>query len=270
MAQPYLRGNRWYLKYKDARGRWQDKVCSARTKGQAHELLREIQVAEDRARHGLDVRPPEDGGGTVDELIDWWAEKFLKHKVSYGPCIRDDPKASRRIVTRRLRRLVDVTPGHVEAFLEERSHDLAAETLNHLPRLPRSRVHDGATGEAVRRTESGGRRSEAKGGAPACRTTFAPKRQSCPVLAEMPTKWKCLFATALYTGMRKGELLALRKADVDFSARLITVRRSHDRDTTKGNHQDAIPIAAELVPYLRAAIEGRHLPSWCSRGQTVA
>ena len=24
MAQPYLRGKRWYLKYKDARGRWQD------------------------------------------------------------------------------------------------------------------------------------------------------------------------------------------------------------------------------------------------------
>jgi integrase len=62
-------------------------------------------------------------------------------------------------------------------------------------------------------------------------------------------------AAALYTGMRKGELLALRKADVDFSARLITIRRSHDRDTTKGNHADAIPIAAEPLPYLRAAVE---------------
>jgi len=55
--------------------------------------------------------------------------------------------------------------------------------------------------------------------------------------------------------MRKGELLALRKADVDFSARLITVSRSHDRNTTKGNHADAIPIAGELLPYLRTAIE---------------
>src|SRR6185437_12107208 len=53
--------------------------------------------------------------------------------------------------------------------------------------------------------------------------------EAVAVLAEIPTKWKCLFATALYTGMRKGELLALRKADVDLSARLITVRRSHDR-----------------------------------------
>ena len=94
MAQPYLRGKRWYLKYKDARGRWQDKVCSARTKAQAVEMLREIAVAEDRARHGLETRPPEDGGGTVDELIEWWAEKFLRRKVSYGPCI--GPKRAAR------------------------------------------------------------------------------------------------------------------------------------------------------------------------------
>lgn len=70
MAQPYLRGNRWYLKYKDASGRWQDRVCDARTKGQAVELLREIQVAEDRARNGLDKRPPRDGGGTVDAMVE--------------------------------------------------------------------------------------------------------------------------------------------------------------------------------------------------------
>ena len=64
----------------------------------------------------------------------------------------------------------------------------------------------------------------------------------------------CLFATALYTGMRKGELLGLRKEDVDLDARLITVRRSHDRDTTKGGHADAIPIADRAGAVPRAAI----------------
>jgi integrase len=64
-----------------------------------------------------------------------------------------------------------------------------------------------------------------------------------------------LFATAIYAGLRKGELLALRKEDVDLDARLLNVARSHQRDTTKGGHADAIPIAAELVPYLRAALK---------------
>jgi len=54
--------------------------------------------------------------------------------------------------------------------------------------------------------------------------------------------------------MRKGELLGLRKTDVDLPARLITIRRSHNRDTTKGGHADAVPIAAELAPYLEVAM----------------
>ena len=31
---------------------------------------------------------------------------------------------------------------------------------------------------------------------------------------------------------------------------MIIVSRSYDRDTTKGGHAEAIPIAAELLPYL--------------------
>jgi integrase len=76
-----------------------------------------------------------------------------------------------------------------------------------------------------------------------------------PVLAALPDRWRSLFATAIYTGMRKGELLGLRKSDVDLERRLVTVARSYDRATTKGGHADVLPIAAELIPYLEAAIE---------------
>ena len=63
-----------------------------------------------------------------------------------------------------------------------------------------------------------------------------------PVLAALAPKWRALFATAICTGMRKGELFGLRKPDVDFVSGLITVGHSHDRDTTKGNRAEAIPI----------------------------
>jgi len=196
MAQPYLRGKRWYLKYKDARGRWQDQVCDAHTKGRALELLREIQVAEDRARHGLDMRPPEDGGGTVDDLIGWWAEKFLKRKVSYGPCIGTIRK---HLVGSALgaRRLVDVTAGDVEAFLEEKSHELAAETLNHLrgylgraftmARRAKRFVAPNPVGDVPKRK------------VPQRLPDYLRPDEAVAVLAEMAPKWKCLFATALYT-----------------------------------------------------------------------
>ncbi|WP_420835473.1 tyrosine-type recombinase/integrase [Archangium gephyra] len=73
------------------------------------------------------------------------------------------------------------------------------------------------------------------------------------VLSALRPQWRPLFATAIYTGLRKGELLALRKSDVDLRNRLLTVARSWERDTTKGGHAEVIPIAAELVPFLEEA-----------------
>ena len=36
---------------------------------------------------------------------------------------------------------------------------------------------------------------------------------------------------------------------------LIRVRRSHGAETTKGGHDDVIPMPAELMPHLRRAID---------------
>jgi integrase len=75
------------------------------------------------------------------------------------------------------------------------------------------------------------------------------------VLHALAPRWRPLFATAIYTGLRKGELFGLRKSDVDLDNRLLYVERSYENETTKGGHGDAIPIASELVPYLRAAMD---------------
>src|SRR6202022_3694504 len=76
------------------------------------------------------------------------------------------------------------------------------------------------------------------------------------LLAAVPDAWLAVFATALYTGLRKGELFGLRKSDVDLEHRMITVRRSYDRETTRGGHADAIPIAEALIPFLEEALPG--------------
>src|SRR6267143_1709936 len=74
------------------------------------------------------------------------------------------------------------------------------------------------------------------------------------LLAAVPDPWRAVSATAVYTGLRKGELFGLRKTDVDLANRTITICRSYDRETTKGGHADAIPIAEALVPFLEEAI----------------
>ncbi len=75
------------------------------------------------------------------------------------------------------------------------------------------------------------------------------------VLANLHPRWRPMFACAIYTGLRKGELAALRREDVDVEARVLLVRRSWERETTKGGHADAVPIAAALVPWLEEALQ---------------
>ena len=98
---------------------------------------------------------------------------------------------------------------------------------------------------------------------PEARTAQGAKRIAPTLLAEqvsivlghVPDHWRAFFATAVFTGMRKGELCGLRKTDVDLVQRTITVRRSYARDTTKGGHADVIPVAPALPPHLAAAID---------------
>ncbi|MGO8998687.1 MAG: tyrosine-type recombinase/integrase [Polyangiaceae bacterium] len=59
-----------------------------------------------------------------------------------------------------------------------------------------------------------------------------------------------LYATAVYTGMRAGELAGLEWADVAFDRRLIMVQRSFE-GLTKSGHARPVPILDALLPILR-------------------
>src|SRR5437868_7855083 len=58
------------------------------------------------------------------------------------------------------------------------------------------------------------------------------------LLNELGPADRPLVATALYAGLRKGELFGLRKTDVDLSRTLLMVCRSYDRETTKGAREE--------------------------------
>jgi len=67
-------------------------------------------------------------------------------------------------------------------------------------------------------------------------------------------QWKALFWTALRTGMRRGELFALRWEDIDFVARTIRVRHSVFRGKLvppKNKRERTIPMTASLLAVLK-------------------
>ncbi len=69
-------------------------------------------------------------------------------------------------------------------------------------------------------------------------------------------KWKRVWATALLTGMRSGELYALEWTDIDFENRMINVNKSHNCrlksiKSTKAGYWRHVPISEDLESILR-------------------
>lgn len=69
------------------------------------------------------------------------------------------------------------------------------------------------------------------------------------------SKWFAIWAMALLTGMRNGELYALKWSDVDLERNLITVQRSYNKRTnefkcTKAGFWRTVPVSSELKSLL--------------------
>ncbi len=263
MASVFEKNGVYYLRYKDERGRWRGIKSAATTKREARRLADDKERLCERVRLGV-----EQGGGVTAEpslrdLLDWWLEKVCKDKPSYEKAssairlhLREAPFASK---TPR-----DISSGDIEEYLDDRTRlvgpkrkALGPQAVNHLRGFLRRTLQ-----AAIKKKKIAGPNpiDEVKvWKVPKRKPDFLRSHEVAPVLANVAPRWRSLFATAIYTGLRKGELFGLRKADLDFQIGIIFVRRSYDRDTTKGGHEDGIPMARELVPYLQAAV--RRSPS---------
>jgi len=258
MASVYEKRGTWYLRYKNERGRWTAIASSALTKTEARRLAEDFERKAERIRLGLEPAMVPTGDRTVGDLVSWWLENVWVGRPSY-------PKAKSAISAHVLsapfasKRPQDVTPAEIEHYLEakqrvpgKKGKPLGAQSLNH-PREFMRRAFKAAIGERL---------MPGPNPIDSVKRWVVPKRlpdflrfHEVPlVLAAVHPKWRDLFATAIYAGLRKGELCGLRKSDVDLEIGVIMVRRSYDRVTTKGRRSDAIPIAGELRPYLEHAL----------------
>jgi integrase len=58
------------------------------------------------------------------------------------------------------------------------------------------------------------------------RDRYASPEEAAVLIATVPERDRPLWATAMYAGLRRGELRALRWQDVDLASGVIRVRRS--------------------------------------------
>jgi integrase len=89
------------------------------------------------------------------------------------------------------------------------------------------------------------------------RDRIASPAEAAALIAALPERDRALWATALYAGLRRGELMALRWEDIDFQKNVITVARSWDVkagpiEPKSQAGRRTVPIASVLREFLIA------------------
>ncbi len=244
MGKPVKRGSKWRIRWFDENGvrqsamftRWKD----------AADALQMRQVEAQQIMAG--IRKHELPKKTFNQLADYW----LEHRASQKRSFKDDQSVIRvhlRPAFGKLR-LTEITVEKVDRFVAQKDGlskktvhnfltmlismlNLAVELgwLEKAPRIKKPRIHLFSEEFHYLQSEEEVRRLLA-----------AAKEQSEDIFI--------LYATAIYTGMRAGELAGLRWSNVNFERRMITVQRSYENPTKSGRVR-YVPILDPLLPILK-------------------
>ncbi|MBL8913587.1 MAG: site-specific integrase [Archangium sp.] len=250
MASVFKRNEVWVVKWRNAAGRWHQERTRCATKAEARAYARQLEHRADLQRSGL---TPLDGPASITfgELLAWY-DQHHAHLVK-SPSRR--LTAGKNLAELNALPLVDVTTARLEALLNEKAKTLKPETINSLRAFAHRLFNLASRGGLWPLTNPVTRIPRAK--VPKRPPSWLRPEEVSLVIPQVPERWRSMFATAVYTGMRRGELVALQKRDVDLSSDKpsITVCRSWDSDSTKGREVRVIPVHPELVPYLSTAID---------------
>jgi integrase len=284
MANPVCKCDVWYYHYRHyAKGWLRERMGAAKTAAapngigerEAKRLNAEKQAKHDRIRQGHEAPPTLNEDTTFAGMVEWFIDKRMegtpshrakapslrKHLIEWRPPVDlEHPEYAQLPLGPRPP--AEVTAGRVTDFFKYKvdKGEIAAGSANGLRASIRAIFN--AAIEAGR--FYGKNPITAKGVKPTPEPKRVPRYLEeewiARILDDVPAHYAGMFATGIYVGLRKGEICALKKADVNFDKMMIYVRGSHDRDIPKSGYEEGLPIPPELVPYLRKAIAASNGP----------
>lgn len=244
MAKPVRHYGKWRIRWVDENRKRQSEIYDE-YKDAAYKL-REHEHHVEEVKRGL--RSPSPPRKTYDHIADYWLQYRAVHKRSRY--------SDESIIRKHLRPAFGGQPlnqnwvERVDSFVAERTH-LHKNTIHHLLTLLISQLRVAH--------ELGWIRQVPRIKKPRIRI-FDRDYQYLRTRAEISRFLRAaretgelalaLYATAIFTGMRQGELAGLHWDDVDLERRIITVRYSWD-GPTKNEDTRFVPVLDALLPVLR-------------------
>ena len=162
-------------------------------------------------------------------------------------------------------RLRDITPMQIQAVmarLSDKSNSLQSKALIHLRSIFKAAEENGlvAKSPVSGMLKAGGKKTPEK-------IALTPQESQTLLERVENRRAKTFLLTALHTGMRRGEIVALKWEDIDFENKVIHVRRNavmgryettiSDELKTKASKRD-VPLSEELEAWLSARKRNTH------------
>lgn len=248
------KGDRWRVRYRTPEGKSRNKTFARKV---------------DAQRFAADVESTKNAGGYIDPnlsrpTVEEWATQWLKTKTDLKPTTRERYAGIlREHVTPRWGsvRLGDVTHSAVQAWVSELTAQRAPATVRKI-----HRVFSMVLNAAVK---DGRLAKNAAVGVSLPRPVEAEKRylthaQVAELAERVGEHYRLTVLFLAYTGLRWGEMAALRVRGVDFLRRRVVVAESVTPvkgvmtfGPTKGHERREVPIPRFLVNELSALVAGR-------------
>jgi integrase len=245
MSKPTKHGKKWQIRWIDENGKRRSEVYADLKDAEFALMMRKTEV--EKYKRGLMLRPPLDR--PFKQLTDKWLEVRTSQKRS--------PKDDRSIIKVHLMpafgemTLRQITSQRIAEFSADLMINKKPQTIRNILILLGSMLNqalDWGWIESVPKIRKPRIR--------ACGADFKWLRTEDEVdrflTAAKAHHWAVtypMYATAIYTGMRAGELAGLRWDDINFKRRLITVQRSFN-GPTKTDRVRHVPIVDRNLPTL--------------------
>ncbi|RKG68684.1 site-specific integrase, partial [Corallococcus sp. CA054B] len=238
----------WWLRYRDESGRMVRERSTARMQTEAERLVHEKAIFAERVKSGVEKRMVTPI--PCDELLRRY-EAASQHQSSLGP-MRSQirlwiaPHFGKKLVNR-------VTPADCEALLQKSRDAGQAPATTRMLHIRSRLVFEYARRKLGLIAENPWNAVDRPTLERRAVTVLQPEQIATLLGAAGP--WRILLVVALLTGLRRGELGALKWSDIDWDAGehgVIHVRRSWSRSTTKGSKERLVPVHPQLRPELDA------------------
>lgn len=240
---------RWWLDYTDGSGRHRMPTDTT-SKRKAEDLLIEVLSGIKRQRLGLEVLPYSKVKTLGDAWLLWlecWCPEASKsrEKRRYNASVKDSWIADEK--------LAEISGETLDKWFNQQAKVRSATSVNLLRGnirciyncLVRRRLFRGLN--PVKETK------------PLEKSDYAyelvSEAEFNRIVPHLPDDWRPICQLALFTGLRRGEIYALRKDKtvVDLESAILTPRASNLRSMTKGKKVRSIPITPDALEVLRRA-----------------